>query len=157
MVEFSGALDERILARIIKQQSGRIRWIAAAWIFAGVYGLLHATPSDPVMIGGSLILLSLGVWIFISPRFTARRQLRTSAVLRAPISGRADEEHVVFESEFARVDLPWSALHRVVVRPNAIVFYTAASVVTIIPREYVASDAAWAELSALASRHTVRS
>ena len=149
MIEFSGTISRDLLVKAQRLQMARLVPIAVMIALAATYGLLSAKLSDPGSWGIPLFFLLLALFVIVSPYLSARTQQKTDAALRSPISGSADENHFVFISEIARVDMPWEKMHRATVRNDFALLYPSAGAAFIIAREFFDSDDSWAAFRTL--------
>jgi hypothetical protein len=157
VVEFQGTIDEQLLIKAQRVQIARLVPFLIMIALSAVYSLASAKMSEPATWGIPVFFLLLAVFLLVSPNVSARRARKTSAALQAPISGLADEQHFVFHSVLAQVDIPWEKMYRVTIRPDVVLLYPSAGHAFVVGRQFFTTDASWAEFCHLAAanvRHT---
>jgi hypothetical protein len=157
VVEFQGTIDQQLLVRAQRVQIARFVPFAIMIALSAVYVLTSAKASEPATWGVPVFFLLLAIFLLVSPNLSARTARRTNAALREPVSGFADEQHFVFHSVLAQVDIPWEKMYRVTVRPDIVLLYPSAGQAFVVGRQFFATDASWAEFGQLVAakvRHT---
>lgn len=148
-VEFNGQIDEKLYRRVLyRQMRGGIQF-AIMLLMAFIY-LLVTVPGSS-LIGWPLLFPAGAVYILFLPYLTARRGMKTGAMIAAPFDGSVDETHFVTNSEFGRSDIPWSKFFRVQTGPDYVMLYTSAHQFYIIARRYFANDTDWEAFRSLAT------
>ncbi|MGH9420212.1 MAG: YcxB family protein [Thermoanaerobaculia bacterium] len=143
MIEFNGRIDPKLLVKAHRLQMARFVPFVIIWILCALYFLVSARLSDPATWGVPLFFLLIAVFLLITPNLAAWKERKTNASLQSPISGHADEERFVYDSEFAHVDIPWTKMHRASIRPELILLYPSAGQAFILGRQFFASDESW--------------
>ena len=149
MIEFSGQLDEKLYRHVLNRQMRGLMAFAVLLLLAFACALVTAPAGS--LIGWPLFLPALAVYVFCVPYLTARRGMKTSAMIGAPFHGSADETHFVFESEFGRSDVPWSKFYRVRTGPDFVMLYTSVQQYYIVARRYFTNETDWEAFRNLAT------
>src|SRR3954454_24279886 len=141
MIEFKGQIDEKLYRRVLYRQMRGLIVIACIWLFSFLCVL--ATAPVRSLIGWPLLFPLLAIYMLLLPYLTARRGMKTGAMLSAPAHGSADEKHFVWGGEFGRSDVPWSKFFRVQTGPDYLLLFSSAQQFFIIARRYFANDTDW--------------
>jgi hypothetical protein len=153
-VTFSGALNEPIFRRAVAWHMRGLRAIGAVFVVMGLLGLIVNSWLEPlsewVVMAPALFALQCGgVALWFTPWWAARRQFRSSSLLRAAIHGSANESGIRFNSEYGTSELPWHAFHKARFSAGAVLLYPTAAVFHIVPREFFEDQTSWETFVAL--------
>ena len=157
-VPFSGTLDYRSLRRAISGHSIIARVFAVVLIAITVFALgtlLFIPQPSRVLpqLPGLLFPGLLGAFFWLQPVLTARRLLKTSKLLRAPLSGVATKEGLQLASAYGTSNLPWNVFHRARPLPDSVLLYQSAVGFYVLPRSFFATDTDWAQFVSWARTH----
>lgn len=147
-VAFSGTLDERMFRRAIAGPLRGTRLLGILFVSVAIIGALSSFGASALrearaQLPPILFLGLFGVVLLLTPWLAARKQIKTSKLLRSPTSGSATDTGLHLESAYGTSDIPWSAFHRVKVYPHTVLLYQSAAVFHTIPREFFENQAAW--------------
>lgn len=161
-VTFSGALNEPIFRRAVAWHMRGLRAIGAGFVVMGLLGLVVNSSLVPVSewVVMALPLLALelgGATLWFTPWWAARRQFRSSSLLRAPIHGSANESGIRFNSEYGTSEIPWHAFHKARFSSDAVLLYPTAAVFHIVPREFFDGQTSWETFVALVRQQVKKS
>ena len=149
MIEFNGQLDEKLYRRVLYRQMRGLITFACVWLLA--FASAFATMPARSLIGWPLLFPAFAIYVLFLPYLTARRGMKTGAMLAAPFHGSADETHFVSQSEFGRSDIPWSKFFRVQTGPDYVMLYSSAQQFYIIAQRFFSSETDWEAFRNLAT------
>jgi hypothetical protein len=156
MIEFNGQIDQKLYVRALRLQGGGATVIGIMLAAVGAWGLTSATAADPKSWGVPLFAGLLGVFLVLGPYLTARKGLSSSALLRAPFTGHADESSIVFESSYGRTEMPWPLVYRALAASDVVFLFTSAHQFHILARPFFRDDDAWSSFRELAMSKVVQ-
>ncbi|HEV7672716.1 MAG TPA: YcxB family protein [Thermoanaerobaculia bacterium] len=148
-ISFSGKLTEEEFRKI--QLAGYPRifqfW---PWLYlcAIVMVLLTADLKDfsahPLQnFPGALLLLGFAIFLFVTPRLSARKAWRSNAGLREFLSGHLSSTALSWQGEHGQGNYPWSALYGYRSRGEILLVYSGMNQALFLLPRFFASPADW--------------
>jgi hypothetical protein len=155
--------------QLTQQEFTRMQWLSThwllryfGWIMLGCFAMTMVSggymvvANDPMGQGLRLLAVLLFVaFMFIAPRRAIAKHWRANALIKAPISGMADETGIEWNSAFVTGRFPWDALYKGKQAEDIVLVYTAPSSALYFPRAFFADDTAWKAFRELVSKHLV--
>ncbi len=148
-ISFSGQLTEEefrkiqlaILPRIFKFWP----WLyLAATVMVLITADLKALAAHPLQnLPGPLLLLAFAIFLYVTPRYGARKAWQNNAAIREPFAGQLSRTGISWQATYAQGHYPWSALYGYRSRGDILLVYSGMHQALFLLPRFFASPADW--------------